>query len=135
MAPKIVAGDYEGSVEIKIGALWSGPKAEKFKGLRVKSGTTYAPKDLMRVVHLNEESSTSFLGGAVRGVAGALLLGGVGAIAGVFSASGKSKIVLYGLELIDGKKFIISCSHKDKAFMCLLAYAKEQDIFKQDLGF
>ena len=57
MAAKIVAGNYEGSVEIKVGNLWSGPKAEKFKGLRFKSGTNYAPKDLMCVVHLNEESS------------------------------------------------------------------------------
>lgn len=133
--PKVIAGDFEGRVEIKIGALWAGPKASKFKGFNMQPGHKYKPEDLRRIVYLSEESSKSFLSGAVRGVAGGLLLGGVGAIAGVMSAGNKTKLANYGVELVDGKKFIMAQSPKDKVLLCMLAYAKERGIYEHDLGF
>ncbi|WP_424832263.1 hypothetical protein [Ruegeria sp.] len=133
--PKIVAGDFEGSVEIKIGVLWSGPKASKFKGFRLQPGIQYTPSDLRRVIYLSDESSKSFLSGAARGVAGGLLLGGVGAVAGVLSAGSKTKVINYGVELADGKKFIMAQAPNNKLVMCMIAYAKEQGIYEHDLGF
>ena len=133
--PKVLAGDFEGSVEIKIGPLWTGPKASKFKGFRMQPGIKYKPEDIKRVVYLSDEISKSFLSGAVRGVAGGLLLGGVGAVAGVMSAGSKTKITNYGVELLDGKKFIMAQSPNNKLLMCMLAYAKERGIYEHDLGF
>lgn len=118
--PKVLAGDFEGSVEIKIGALWTGPKASKFKGFNMYPGFKYKPEDIKRIVYLSDESSKSFLSGAVRGVAGGLLLGGVGAIAGVMSAGSKTKIANYGVELMDGKKFIMAQSPNNKHLLCMI---------------
>ena len=133
---KAVAGDFEGKAEIKIGVLWTGPKSGKFKGLKFdQPRQVYEPNKLTKVVHLSEESATSFLGSAARGVGGAILLGGVGAIAGVLSGSGKAKNVNLGIEFSDGKKVIINQSAKNKPLLCLMAYAKENGIYEQELGF
>ena len=133
--PKVLAGDFEGSVEIRIGVLWSGPKASKFKGFNMNIIHKYKPEDIKRIVYLSEESSKSFLSGAVRGVAGGLLLGGVGALAGVMSAGSKTKIANYGVELMDGKKFIMAQVPNNKLLLCMIAYAKERSIYEHDLGF
>ena len=132
---KAVAGDYSGNTEIRIGVLWSGPKAEKFKGLHfMNEGVKYKPEQIKRVIHLSEEKTKSFLGSALTGIAGGFVLGGAGLVAGVL-AGGKNTMLRLGIELNDGRKVVLEQSAGDKALQCLLLFAKASGIMEQDLGF
>jgi len=93
-------------------------------------GHKYKPEDIKRIIYLSDESSKSFLSGAARGVADGLLLGGVGAIAGVLSAGSKTKIANYGVELMDGKKFIMAQSPNNDILLCMIAYPKGCGIYE-----
>lgn len=131
-----IAGDYSGNTEICIGTLWSGPKSDKFYGINFldAKGIKYEPANIKRVVHLSTESSKSFAGAAVTGIAGGLLLGGAGLIAGAL-VGGRKKLQKTGIEFNDGRKVIIEQTSDNKAFQCLILYAKEKGIFEQELGF
>jgi hypothetical protein len=135
-----VAGDYLGKNNICIGVLWSGPKAEKFDGIDfmvakftgLASGVKYAPYQLKRVIQLSSESSVS--GSAMTGLAGGLLFGGAGLIAGAL-AGGRKSILKIGIEFDDGRKVVLEQTPDNKALQCLLLFAREKGILEQQLGF
>lgn len=95
----IIAGDYKGYIDY----------ANKKKGLYIY-GTFglgkkhYINKDTVEGYEVTgEESSKSMASGIVRGVAGAALFGGVGAIAGAASAKNKSSYTV-SIHFKDGTK-------------------------------
>lgn len=81
----VVAGDYKGYIDF----------ANKKKGLYIYGSfglgkKHYINKDTVESFEvIGEESHKSMASGVIRGVAGAALLGGVGAIAGAASAKKK----------------------------------------------
>lgn len=137
-----VAGDYYGKTSICTGMLWSGPKAEKFQGIDflaskitgLASGVKYEPSQIKRVIQLSSESSKSFAGSAMTGLAGGLLLGGAGLIAGAL-AGGRKSMQKIGIEFSDGCKVILEQTSDDKPLQCLLLFAREKGIIDQELGF
>jgi hypothetical protein len=135
---KAIAGDYTGSTAIIVGVLWSGPKAEKFKGLQfIDHNIKYDAEQIKRVVQLPEQKVRSFLGSALMGVAGGALLGGAGILAGVLTGTKKSQFHL-GIELDDGKKVVITQTPDDRSLQCMLLYVEKKGILEkkgQDLGF
>ncbi len=137
MLAKAVAGDYTGAVAINTGVLWTGPRADKFRGFTFIDGNVkYQSSQIRRVVYLDEEKSKSFLGSAVGGIAGGLLLGPAGLVAGTLVGGTNKKVVVnLGLEFDDGKKVILSEKSSDKGLECLILWAREQKLLEQDLGF
>lgn len=132
---KAVAGDYEGNVAIETKVMWSGITPDKFKGITfMNAKILYTPEQISRVVQLSEEKARSFLGTAVKGAVGGLLLGGVGFLAGAL-VGGKNTVLRLGLELSDGKKVIIEQHADNAALKCFLMYAKASGVLEQDLGF
>ena len=132
-----VAGDHSGPTEIRIKWLWNGMTAEKFQGLHfIKERAKYEAQQIRRVVHLSEETTKTFLGSAVAGLAGGILLGGVGVLAGVL-VGGKKKLLNLGVELDDGTKVVLLQSASNRPLQCLLMYAEKNGILekRQDLGF
>lgn len=81
----VLAGDYKGNID------YANPK----KGLYIYGAfglgkKTFINKETVEKIEvLNEESNTSMSSGIARGIAGAVLFGGVGAIAGAASAKKK----------------------------------------------
>ncbi|BEH11233.1 hypothetical protein GSUET_28450 [Geobacter sulfurreducens subsp. ethanolicus] len=132
---KAVAGDYSGDVGIKTKVMWSGISADKFQSLTfIKAKTEYKPEQIIRVVHLSEEKTKSFLGSAVTGIAGGLLLGGAGLLAGAL-VGGKKTLARIGVEFSDGCKVILEQEPDNAQLKCFLMYAKEAGVLEQDLGF
>lgn len=137
-----IAGDYTGKTQICTGVLWSGPKADKFQGIDflaskitgLTSGVKYEPSQVKRVIQLSTESTKSFAGSAMAGLAGGLLLGGAGLVAGAL-AGGKKSLLKIGIEFNDGCKVILEQTSDDKPLQCLLLFAREKGILEQDLGF
>jgi len=122
---KLLAGDYEGPAYIQFGALWTGPQASKFKGIKFDNPRkSYAAADLARVKVLDSETSKTFLRTAVAGAIGGVLLGPAGLLAGAF-VGGKKVTERYGIEFTDGKRVIVSGDANDKSFKCLLLFAEE----------
>ncbi|MBA4390410.1 MAG: hypothetical protein C0399_05685 [Syntrophus sp. (in: bacteria)] len=68
-------------------------------------------KDIQNVEVLTEENKKKFVGTAIAGAAGALLLGPLGLVAGVL-AGGKSKQVSFICFLKNGKKFMATTDNK-----------------------
>lgn len=135
---KAVAGDFSGRVDIKTKSLFfSTPTADNFNGIHFPdagSHAKYTPEQIKKVVQLSSESSKSFLGSALTGVVGGLLLGGAGLIAGAL-AGGKKTVARIGLEFDDGCKVIIEQEIDDKYLQCVIRYAKLNGVMEQDLGF
>ncbi len=121
---KVLAGDYEGSAQIKFGVLWTGPKADKFRGIQFGSPSkTYAPNEISRFKPLDAETTKTFLRTAASGVIGGVLLGPAGLLAGVL-VGGKKITDRYGIEFTDGKRVIVKGNPRDKAFRCLLLFVE-----------
>lgn len=116
--PKVIAGDFEGSAEIQIGGLWSGAKARTFKGLKMQPNSEYAPADLKRLIQYSDDTRVPEL-----------------ATTKAASADQGPRTANYGVELVDGKRFIMSQSPNDKLLLCMIAYAKERGIYERDLSF
>lgn len=132
---KAVAGDYSGSASIDTKTLWREITPDRFKGLTfISAKAEYKPEHITRVVQLSEEKTKSFLGSALTGVAGGLLLGGAGLIAGAL-VGGKKTLARIGIEFSDGRKVILEQSPDNAQLKCFLMYAKEAGILEQDLGF
>ncbi|BBA70046.1 hypothetical protein [Geobacter sulfurreducens] len=132
---KAVAGDFTGSTAIETGVLWGGISGEKFKGLTfIDAKAKYKPDQIVKVVQLSEEKTKSFLGSAVAGVAGGLLLGGAGLLAGAL-VGGKKTLARIGIEFSDGCKVIIEQAPDNAHLKCFLMYAKTAGVLEQDLGF
>jgi len=130
-----INGDFSGKVAMEIGALWDGPDADKFKGVKFMNGNAfYLPRQIKRVVQLEAVQNSSMGKSIVKGIAGGLLFGGIGAIAGAASG-GKVNMVRYGIEFTDGKKVIIENTPDEKSLECFLLYVKRAGIFEQNLGF
>ena len=69
--------------------------------------------DIASVEVASEESAKSFAGSAVAGIAGGLLLGGVGALAGLLSGGNRNSVI-FVLTLRDGRRAL--CKAKSKIF-------------------
>ena len=135
-----IAGPQTGKLNVKIGSLWIGPSADKFRGFAFLSTFGFSlksidPEQIVRVVHLDQEKSVSALSAAARGVAGFALLGIVGLAAGALSAKKVAKVQVVGVELANGEKYQIAQSPKDKAWQCFILYAKKRGIYEENLGF
>ena len=138
LTPKAVQGDYLGSVIIKIGTLWKGPEADKFKGIEFyESKAKHTPDEIVKVVKLESGESNSTGAAISKGIAGGLVFGLAGVIAGAASG-GKVSVERYGIEFTNGKKVIIEQEPNDKILQCLILFAKAKGIYeekKPDLGF
>ena len=138
LTTKAVQGDYLGSALIKIGALWNGPEADKFKGIEFfESKAKHTPDEIVKVVKLESGESTSAGAAITKGLAGGLVFGLAGVIAGAANG-GKVAVERYGIEFTNGKKVIIEQEPNDKLIQCLILYAKKKGIYeekKPDLGF
>ena len=111
----VIAGDIAGVISYK----------NRKKGLQIRDPKIFR-KDIVHYVNkdtvesyevLVEDSHASFGSGAARGVAGAALLGGVGAIAGAASAKKKSEY-LVSIVFKDGKRAL--CSIDDFYYKTLI---------------
>lgn len=132
---RAVNGDYSGHVAVKIGALWHGPEAEKFKGIEfIDHRKTYSAPELIRVVQLENTSERSMGKSIVKGIVGGALLGGVGAVAGAV-AGGNKNLLRFGLEFSDGCKAVIENTPDERSLQCMVLYARKQGILEQNLGF
>ena len=101
---KIIGGDFQGIVFVKHTTLWTGPHAKYFTGLEILgAGKVYAASDIKRVKVLSEQESMAGAGAAA--LAGGVLLGPIGAIAGGLGA--RKSTAVYGVEFNDGKKVIL----------------------------
>lgn len=119
---KAVVGDFQGSTSIDTKVLWYGTTPDKFKGITfITAKAQYNPDQISRVVQLSEEKARSFLGTAVKGAVGGLLLGGVGLLAGAL-VGGKNTMLRIGIELSDGKKVIIEQDADNAQLKCFLHY-------------
>jgi hypothetical protein len=99
---EIIGGDYFGQLEVRIGALWFGSSADKFKGISiVDDSKIYKAEEIQEVIQLSVPDK-------------------------------EKAILRYCLKLTDDKKIIIEQKAKDKALKCLQLYAIEKDIFNQD---
>jgi hypothetical protein len=95
----------------------------RLKGKSFFSGFEEVPTSRIASIQVvNENSGKSFAGSAIAGVGGALLLGGIGAIAGVLSG-GNSKTTTFVLALRDGRQVL--CRAQSKAFEILQTVAFE----------
>lgn len=127
----VLAGDIEGPAAINFGVLWSGPKAEKFKGIQFsKTQTIYGPDRIVRMKVLDDETTKTFLRTAVAGLAGGVLLGAAGLLAGAM-VGGKKVTSRYGIEFDDGKRIIIADAN-NKPFKCLLLFAEKNKLLERD---
>lgn len=98
MANKIIGGDYEGySIGTNSGGVVILVKS--FNIIRLTK------EDIQSVELLTEESKKKFLGSAGLGIAGGLLLGPLGLLAGAL-AGGNKKEICFACHLKDGKKFM-----------------------------
>jgi hypothetical protein len=135
---KAIAGDFAGRVDIKTTKLFfSSPAADIFKGIHFPdagSSAKYTPEQIKKVIQLSSESSKSFSGSALTGIAGGLLLGGAGLVAGAL-AGGRNTISRIGVEFDDGSKVVLEQEFNDKYLQCLLLYAKSAGVMEQNLGF
>lgn len=128
---KTVGGDYQGVVFWKIGVLWTGPKASKFRGIEIigKEVIRYSPDQIARVKDL---SSSQNLNGAEAGAAalGGLFLAGPAGLA-LGLVSGRRNESVFGVELTDGKKIIIQQENiHDKTFQCFRKYVEEKHLLE-----
>jgi hypothetical protein len=135
---RAIAGDHLGNVVITIGLLWAGPEASKFKGLDfIDANIKYSSDEIVQVVKLDPGQANSKSDAITSGIAGALVFGLVGAIAGA-SSGGKVQVDRFGIEFSNGKKVVIENTPNEKSLQCLLMWAEDKGIYKekkQDLGF
>lgn len=66
----------------------------------------------MSATPLNTENKTSVLGKAAWGVAGELLLGPVGALAGILAGGNKRKVVI-AIEFTGDRRALVECTPDD----------------------
>jgi hypothetical protein len=127
---KCLGGDYIGNGGIHFGALWSGPKADKFQGISFSMPKKkYAPSEIVKLTELGQEQAKSFLGASVAAGAGALLFGGIGLVAGAL-AGGNKHNTMAAIEFADGKKAAFSIDPNNKPYICLKLYALEKGLIQ-----
>lgn len=125
---KCIGGDFIGSGDIHFGVLWLGPKADKFQGFSFSMPKQrYAPSDVVKLTEMGQEQVKSFLGASVAAGAGALLLGGIGLVAGAL-AGGNKHNSLVAVEFADGKKAAFSIDPSNKPYICFKLYALERGL-------
>lgn len=74
---------------------------------------------------ISQSNNKSAVSGALRGLVGNVLLGGIGTFAGVFSAKGQNSHIVQ-VELTDGKTFFIKCKD-EKEYMSLIYASKKTE--------
>ena len=99
MSAEVLGGDFPKGSKVDKG--WSGIKVS----FPLFSGSEEITDNIEKVELITEENQKKFLGAAGLGLAGGLLLGPVGAIAGLL-AGGRSKEVCFACYLKDGRKFL-----------------------------
>ena len=108
--PVAIAGDHTGNIEFK--------NMKKGFIIRVKRNKVYINKETVESFEIiGEEEHKSFGSGVARGIAGAVLFGGIGAIAGAASAK-KKGIHTVSIVFKDGTKSL--CEFDDFFFKTLL---------------
>lgn len=109
-AIKIHAGDFQ---HIRLGQSWLGKKRlELFYKGGPLLGEKLDLKELKEVTIANEESVKKIGGTVGWGVAGGVLLGPVGLLAGLL-LGGKKKEVTFVAQIKDGRKFMGTASSQD----------------------
>lgn len=103
MTNRVIAGDFENHI---VTAYYNKVKITKGFGGRAVDSTTVANYEVV-----TEETQKSVASGVARGLAGGLLLGGVGLVAGAMSAKNKG-IYQVAIEFVDGKKCLVEVDDK-----------------------
>ena len=128
---KAIGGDFMGSVIISIGALWTGPKASKFKSLSLnKPNAKYTLDDIESVQEMSYEVAKSFAASAVGAGAGMLVLGGFGLVAGAIVSGNNKRKVVTSIKFKDGRHVVFAIKPDDKPYQCLKLAAVENKIYK-----
>jgi hypothetical protein len=110
---KVIGGDYEGyQITSMLGQI------SLSKGF---SSVPLNKQNVDRVEIMTEESKKKFLGAAGLGIAGGLLLGPLGLVAGAL-AGGNKKEVCFACYLKDGKKFMAVTDSKLYQKIAALAF-------------
>lgn len=103
MTNRVIAGDFGNHI---VTAYYNKVKITKGFGGRAVDSTTVANYEVV-----TEETQKSVASGVARGLAGGLLLGGVGLVAGAMSAKNKG-IYQVAIEFVDGKKCLVEVDDK-----------------------
>ena len=114
MSAEVLGGDFPKGSKVDKG--WSGINVS----FPLFSGSEEITDNIEKVELITEENQKKFLGAAGLGLAGGLLLGPVGAIAGLL-AGGRSKEVCFACYLKDGRKFL--AKGDTKIYQAVLAQA------------
>ena len=125
-----IGGDFIGKGSLRFGVLWFGPSPRKFKGFKFsKPRKRYSRSDVVKVTEMGQEQAKSFVGASAAAGAGALLLGGIGLVAGALAGGNKHKIIV-GVEFADGKKAAFSIKPNNKPYACLKLYAIKKNLLE-----
>ena len=125
-----IGGDFIGRGGLRFGVLWTGPRAGKFKGFKFsKPRKKYSHKEVVKVTEISQEQAKSFLGASAAAGAGALLLGGIGLVAGALAGGNKHRVIV-GVEFKDGKKAAFSINPKNKPYACLKLFASKKGLLQ-----
>ena len=117
---KVVYGDYMNYiVDLSTGNI----VIMHISGIRLIDVRCILQSDIKVFEDISQSNNKSAISGALRGLAGNVLLGGVGTLAGVFSAKGQNSHVVQ-VELTDDKTFFVKCKD-EKEYMSLIYASKK----------
>lgn len=116
---KILSGDFseKGCLVSSLGTF----SIIESNGFLSKKTETILNNNIERVELMTEEKAKSFLGAAGLGIAGAIVLGLLGAVAGLL-AGGNKKEICFACYLKDGKKFMAVADAKTYQKLAALAF-------------
>ena len=133
MAAKLIeciGGDYSGKGGIRFGALWTGPKARKFKGISFSQPKkNYSPSEVIKLEEMGQEQAKSFIGASAAPGADIPFFYGIGFVVDAL-AGGKKHKTIVAVEFADGKKAAFSIDPNNEPYVCLKLYAIENGLIK-----
>ncbi|NRP11576.1 hypothetical protein XMM379_002515 [Aliiroseovarius sp. xm-m-379] len=110
---------------VRLGASWKKPFfIDCYKGFRT---ITYYPDDIETIMELDEENYRSAGGAAAFAIAGGVLTGGLGLIAGAAVGGRRRKNVVFAAKFKDGN-FVVFQEKKGAGLKALQSYLFRQKI-------
>ena len=115
---------------IRFGALWTGPKARKFKGISFsKPKKKYSPSEVIKLAEMGQEQAKSFKGPSAAPGADVPFFYGIGLLVDALAGGNKHKTIV-AVEFADGRKAAFSIDPNNKPYACLKLYAIENGLIE-----